>query len=473
MNPLSADAAEGIELSFGRTPTVSDCGGWIEFGLKVKNVSGHPLDGAAPNPLMISAFLRDPNEDGPAVGDFPRLSHRLEVGVGEERVFDLQIPAPSEVGRHRLIVTLVQEGVMWLHLLPKPVMASAEIVSPGLLPWWTAETQDQVTFGSAPELNQARLKKFLSCGDQQRPLMLHLETVNICNLKCVICPYDQMSRAKETMSSALFQKIVDDYVAMGGGDVIITPTVGDVFLDKKLVERIRILNETPGIGAFGFVTNGGNAGVLSDDDLSFVVNSCKRIQISVYGLDEEETDAMTRRPGKHAQIEKQIQRIVRLNHSCVFGFGFRLLKPDAENRARTWMLEKLGRIYPHEVLTEFGNWGGAMDMGAPLPLGGVWAEPGGASGATGKPCVYPVVHLKVNVDGDVKFCSCVDYDSIEENTIGNAKNESLLSIYNGFENRRRWRDGISICHGCTHYKSPAVLGEFAAHLHSPIAALGV
>jgi len=183
---------------------------------------------------------------------------------------------------------------------------------------------------------------------------------------------------------------------------------------------------------------------------------------------------MTQRQGKYAQIEGQIRRIVGLNRNCKIALAFRLLKPDAQERAIAWMNEKLGKTYPHEVLTSFGNWGGALDTSQPLPFSGAWTDTKtDRAGSTGKACAYPVLHVKVAVNGDVKFCSCVDYDSVEENIIGSVLNDSLLDIYNGIEARKRWREGLSMCEGCTHYRSPAILGENVGLLNSVITHLGV
>jgi MoaA/NifB/PqqE/SkfB family radical SAM enzyme len=340
--------------------------------------------------------------------------------------------------------------------------------------WWNRQQADSIVFGNIEELNQERFKAIFSCGDKQRPLFLHLETVNICNLRCVICPYVSMQRPKETMPMELFDRIIDDYLAIGGGDVGLTPSVGDVFLDKMLVQRIRSLRTKPGVKSIGFVTNAGNAGVLSDDDLAYVINECTRINISVYGLDEEENAAMTRRLGKYDQILAQMKRIVSLNEKATIVFAFRLLKPDADARARSWMIENFGIVHHHDVLTQFSNWGGAIDTSEPLPLGGSWVNADEMETvSTGLPCAYPLLHLKVAVNGDVKFCSCIDYDSHPENIIGNVKEASLVDIYNGAKARKLWREGLSICKGCTHYKPVKVFSEHFNLLGDPIGSLGI
>ena len=64
-----------------------------------------------------------------------------------------------------------------------------------------------------------------------RPLALNIETVNICNNDCVICPYGLQTRSRQGMDKAVFAKVVADYAAIGGGQVTLTPMVGEVLLE--------------------------------------------------------------------------------------------------------------------------------------------------------------------------------------------------------------------------------------------------
>jgi MoaA/NifB/PqqE/SkfB family radical SAM enzyme len=474
MTALTINEARRIVLSFSKEPSVDEDAWLARFSLRITNGCSTLLSSGGPNPIRISAFLVRPQQPKPYLGDWPRLGTPVELRPGSMGELDLSIPLISEKGKRILVVTLVQEGVMWMHMEPIGVVATAVLDLPGIRPWWEPTDTNSVLFGNIPELNEVRLRRHFSCGERQRPLMLHVETVNTCNLKCVICPYSKMTRAKELMPPELFSKIVRDYAEMGGGDVIMTPSVGDLFLDKLLVSRFEELRQTPAIRSLGFVTNAGNAHVFSDQELSFIVNSCKRINISIYGLDEEENAAMTRRPGRYAHILEQVKRIMRLNRNATIVLAFRLLKENARERADRWMEQNFGKLYPNEVLTEFGNWGGAMDTSVPLPFAGKWTPPKTEQWRrhTG-PCYYPALHVKVAVNGDVKFCSCVDYDSTPENVLGNVKNDSLLNIYNGRAAREKWRNGISLCNGCTHYRPITVFTKLISHLESPIENLGV
>jgi MoaA/NifB/PqqE/SkfB family radical SAM enzyme len=471
---LTPEAARGIVLHLAAPVALDPAERSITVDLDIANGSAWPIAPTGAFPVRIACFLVPAGEAGPFHGDFERVPLTREIAPSGRLRQSIEVPITRDITRSRLIVTLVQENNFWFHLAPIDNFLSIDLADAGHRQWWMGDEQASIVFGSVPEMNQARFRGVFAHDGKARPLFLHLETVNICNLRCVICPYVAMERDKETMPMTLFERVLDDYVAMGGGDVGLTPSVGDVFLDKLLVERVRSIRRRPGLRSIGFVTNAGNAGVVSDGDLGFVVNECARVNISVYGLDEDENAAMTRRAGKFDQIQEQIRRIVSLNRSATIVFAFRLLKEDAEARARAWMDGVFGRLFPYEVLTSFGNWGGAIRTDQALPFQGRWADPDavGVKG-TGKPCAYPALHLKVAVNGDVKFCSCIDYDSTPENIIGNIRQETLSEIYNGERARALWERGLSICNGCTHYKPIDVFSKHFDLLKDPIVNLGI
>jgi sulfatase maturation enzyme AslB (radical SAM superfamily) len=76
------------------------------------------------------------------------------------------------------------------------------------------------------------------------------------------------------------------------------------------------------------------------------------------------------------------------------------------------------------------------------------------------------------VNGDVKFCSCVDYDNNPENTLGNVHDQTLSEIYNGDRARHLWHQGLSMCNGCTHRHPLSELPALARHFAHPIKHLG-
>lgn len=87
---------------------------------------------------------------------------------------------------------------------------------------------------------------------KKQSLFITLEPYNICNLRCIMCPYPKMKRKKELMSMDLFKKIIDE--AKDLGCTIVTLQVySEPLLDPLLINRIRYI-KSKGMKA-GFFTN--------------------------------------------------------------------------------------------------------------------------------------------------------------------------------------------------------------------------
>jgi len=115
-----------------------------------------------------------------------------------------------------------------------------------------------------------------------------------------------------------------------------------------------------------------------------------------------------------------------------------------------------------------------LDTNAPLPYDAKWCSSQTARILeSGGPCAYPIYHVKVLSNGDVKFCSCVDYDNISENTIGNVATSSLSEIYNGDPAKKMWRKGLVMCKGCTHRKPLSELKSVYIYFDNPMQKLGI
>lgn len=84
---------------------------------------------------------------------------------------------------------------------------------------------------------------------------IYVESTNICNARCAFCAYPQMERPKATMPLDIFKSVVEQWTALGGDEVDVTPIVGDPFVDKFLFERLDYLMTKPEIRRFHFYTN--------------------------------------------------------------------------------------------------------------------------------------------------------------------------------------------------------------------------
>ena len=99
---------------------------------------------------------------------------------------------------------------------------------------------------------------FLKPADESFPPIVHVETTNICNLRCIHCPHSDVHAAipgysAKTIDMALWKRVVDE-VAQHNAALRITPD-GEPMLLKSWVEQVAYVQEK-GIDTFAFNTNG-------------------------------------------------------------------------------------------------------------------------------------------------------------------------------------------------------------------------
>ena len=288
----------------------------------------------------------------------------------------------------------------------------------------------------------------LKSGSSYRPLTLQCETVNVCNNLCVICAYPQEARQRAVMPMEVFEKVLHDYSQMGGGYMSMTPVTGDILLDKYLLQRLERIRCYPRIREIGVTTNAVMLDRFTDDEVRTIVNAFGKLQISIYGLDEEEYVAMTKRNTYHRAIDA-VRRILAVRQHAVF-LSFRLLKPHARKTIDDWVLATFG--YPvgiNSVMTgDYANFV-ALDTAKPLPFGSTWAQ----EPPKKTQCLIPLLAVQISSNGSVAFCACVG--GVEGLVLGNIKDHTLLELYNTPKVRALWNwaeAGVpDACSRCTFY----------------------
>jgi len=96
---------------------------------------------------------------------------------------------------------------------------------------------------------------------------IDIETYNVCNLKCKMCPYPKMTREKVQMSMDLFKKIIDD-VAQSNISQICLHLYSEPLLDTMLFERIKYV-KSKGL----WVEFASNGTILTQDKIDAIFDS--------------------------------------------------------------------------------------------------------------------------------------------------------------------------------------------------------
>jgi MoaA/NifB/PqqE/SkfB family radical SAM enzyme len=312
---------------------------------------------------------------------------------------------------------------------------------------------------SIPAIANKPYEGLLTHRTHNRPLFLRIETVNTCNNLCLVCAYRDQTRPKRIMPMAMFEKAVNDYVDLGGGFLSLTPLVGDVLLDRHLIERLAWLRGIPGITELGVTTNGAMAHRFDDAELAEVVNSFSRLSISIYGVDRREYEVMTKRQTYHQMVEG-IRRIVSLSTRPIT-LEFRLLNSRSKFELFEWLAQEVmqgidrsqiaAKVRLNSVLTDYANWGIYDSLNTPLPADAKWFA---STRQTHKSqCLIPLFNCMVFSDGNVSFCGCDNFDDVPELRIGNIMQSSLAEMYNSERTDSLWNwekyGTPAFCQGCS------------------------
>lgn len=287
------------------------------------------------------------------------------------------------------------------------------------------------------------------------PQNLHLEGTNICNAKCVFCAYPQMERAKDTMPVEQFRRIMDEYVAMGGQYVSLTPIVGDPFVDRHLFERLDDLNQRPQIQGFDFYTNG----ILMKPHVSErLLEYGKKLHVQVsWGGFDRQTYHSIMGVDHFELVRRNIEAFIEVkrNSGSSMRFSLALRCPLSNCTGAFW---EQCQQYVQEGLLElqgvvtFDSWAGKVKSDALRNVGLEPVLPPYKRGACELLYRKPVILA----NGKVNACACRDVEA--ELIIGDLNESSLTEIWHGSAiddliDRHERGDFPDVCRRCTWYTS--------------------
>ena len=309
-----------------------------------------------------------------------------------------------------------------------------------------------------------------------RPLAIMIETVNICDNDCIICPYSSQTRHRQTMPVDLFEKIIHDYADIGGGPVGLTPMVGEVFLDKHLLTRLEILKAAPSITAISAITNGSMLYRYDDQQLGKLVERFDRLTVSIYGLDAEEYATMTRRKHYDRMIEGVI-RLLRMVGPENLQLSGRHLRARSQAEIDKWLDDIALRSGVNRAQMRFAgtltyaNWS-FFDTKSLLPHDAIWRPVPDNK----RQCALPLVSAQVLSDGTVSFCACADFNANTSLVLGNIRNEKLCDLLNSEKVRRLWNwaeHGVpDFCRHCSFHMPIEIINEIPSAITEPLATFG-
>jgi len=121
----------------------------------------------------------------------------------------------------------------------------------------------------------------------QTPFRVMLEVSNVCNFQCFFCVHGQANNNGGVMSFKLAQKCINDLLRFSNKIKVLSFfNNGEPLINKKLPEMIQYAKNMQVANNIDFTTN---ASLMNHEMADKLINAgVQRINISIYGLDEEQ-----------------------------------------------------------------------------------------------------------------------------------------------------------------------------------------
>ncbi|KIL97693.1 hypothetical protein CCC_00754 [Paramagnetospirillum magnetotacticum MS-1] len=295
--------------------------------------------------------------------------------------------------------------------------------------------------------------------------MLFIEPTSHCNLECSFCTYRLDRHPRLTLDMERFEDYVAQARAMGFADMVLTPINGDVFMDRTILDKLRLLDrlkDGPGIILY---TNliGASAEQLGE---ILALARLKMFQVSIYGHDFETFRRITGRGQvQFRRLLANLETIADLVAQgvvpqalsiCVRTERHYRLEDEASGELHVLLRRLISLGIPVSVQSCLDDWGGLVaetDLdGLDMPLiRGRLIPKNGA-------CIEPFYNVQILADGRVNACACRSVG--EDLIIGDLRQDDLKTIlsarnpaYTGLIERQQKGDFPQTCRGCSFYRS--------------------
>lgn len=288
---------------------------------------------------------------------------------------------------------------------------------------------------------------------QSRPWNLHVELTNLCNSNCIFCAYQYQTRPIAFMSDAIYKKALDDYCAIGGGDLMLEVIVGDPLVDTRFIQRVRQARQRKEIASIDTTTN---LIALREHQIKELIESgISKIQIST-GPFREDLYSQIYRNKWYKSVLKNVKALLEQNESLRGPVEIKIAFRSNLSMKETLSLPDYRLIanLPHKVEfnTDFDTW--TAEITPQQLLDGMHIRP--PSNLEREPCIWLYDGPIIFANGDVGLCGCRDFNANSELIAGNIMEKPLIEIWQS-ENvmglRKRFYDGNfpKICKKCTTY----------------------
>jgi wyosine [tRNA(Phe)-imidazoG37] synthetase (radical SAM superfamily) len=323
-----------------------------------------------------------------------------------------------------------------------------------------------------------RLEEFRS----KKPVVYNIETTNACNMKCKMCPRTtMMTRKVETMDRVLFRNLVDQIEphapklwrewesfiqreygipknAMSENHffLYIIPRVmqlhgyGDPLLDKNMSEYVGLLTSR-GIPSY-FSCNPANINV--EKTIEMFKSGLDYIKYSIESVEDESHKQIRGAASNFTESYRKIVQLLEIKEKMNYKTTIIITMIDLNRQTQEEDFMLLRRAFEGldvyiYLKSEDQQWY-RQDFHDTKSIH--WSEF----------CKHPWMSMTIKSNGEAAMCM-EDFDN--EIILGDARKETLLSIWNGERYRRFRLDHINLTKGikCSERCDMKMVGDFLPH----------
>lgn len=250
------------------------------------------------------------------------------------------------------------------------------------------------------------------------PKVVYIETTNLCNAMCVMCPHKYMKREQGVMSDTVFKKVIEGCKDMElKGAQIFFHKEGEPLIDEKITDKISYAIKELGVwNEYGINTN---AMLLTREKSEALISSgLSTIYFSLDGVEKKGYESIRINLDYDTVVDniKSFFEVREKNNSNIRVIMQMLVKED--DAPEISLFERQWRDFPCEFYIK--------RMHSYLD--------GGCSTITShldtkqrKICDDPFKIMVIFIDGSVGLC-CWDYNN--EYNLGNIKSNTLEKLFN-------------------------------------------
>jgi radical SAM protein with 4Fe4S-binding SPASM domain len=292
---------------------------------------------------------------------------------------------------------------------------------------------------------------------------LMANVTNICNAKCSFCAYPKVVANKTLPTGVMpfdtFKKLVDEWAAVNGQNLDLTPVVGDPLVDPGLLDKVDYAINQARIKNVMLTTN---AILLNRNDAykRLIDLGIAAVFISTQGASKEAYEKVY--GVKHYdEAMSGIRNLLEYNHAkgepAQIVIRFRNAEKPSQIIGSKDFIEHIKPYLSERVrinfTVDFDNWGGTIqpeDMQGTMRLRQLPPK-------INVPCTG-LFAFAVRHDGNVRLCGCrLTRSDLDDMVVGNirekslqeiSKSEQTWNIIKGFYEGKR----PETCHGCTLYQ---------------------